>query len=421
MPAIFRRHVAASLLAALSLAACSGSGTSPVGTNQENIASNVLQLAVGTANIYGTSTGLNVVATYRQPHNGLHPGDSALAVVTPTFGGPSALPATAGAVGNFFSTIETGPAPIELGTHNMTGTAQTQSSPTTFGTAGTISGLGIEPYNYNNQNGVPATIVPYAQPLYDPGVCTTSSCGADPNVFVPWGGPPAFPNIRNVSNAGQLGQEEGLDVFMGVKPAAGPYTLSLTVTPQNAATFSTSKSAAIASVATVLPAITPPTPTLDNAGGGTFHAALGGGITEAYVQIVDVGPPSSSSAPVSSCNGSSGGGPTYYTVLLRAGATTGSLTDSLGVGGSPSLCTTAQNVTANPSGKNVQGDTFTVQVLAFDYPWFEASYPQSNGNPAPAIVGSAGQSDISISLMYTCSQGTALTCAAPASGSLRRR
>jgi hypothetical protein len=396
---------AATLLAALALAAGGGSGTSPEGTTQENLNLNVLQLSVGTANIYGTSVGLNVAATYRQPHGALAPGDSAVGVSTPKFVSAAALPSYSGTADGFSSTIESGPASVELGTHVMTGTPQGKTQPSTFGTSGGVFALGIEPFNYGSVNGVPDTIVPYTQPLYD-------NTPSDPNAFTPWGGPPAFPNQRNASNAGQLGVEEGLDVFAGITPAAGAYTLSATVTPNNAPQVTQSTTSGISNAAALLPIIKPPTPSLDGNGGGSFHASLKGGITEAYVQIVDIGPPSTSSAPVASCNGSSPGGPTYYTVLLRPGSG-GSLSDALGPGGSPTLCTVAQNVAANPSGgSTVAGDTFTVQVIGFDYPWFEASPP--NRAPAPAIVGTGGQSDISISPQFTCAQAggsTPILCA----------
>ena len=184
--------------AALTLAACSGSGTSPVSVTQQNLGADVLQLAVGTANIYGSPSGpngLNVVVTYRQPSGALAPGDSAVAVSTPTFSGPAALPGTAGSTGALFSTIETGPAPSELGTHSMTGTSQSGSTPTTFGRSGGAFGLGIEPFNYNG-NGSVDSIAPYKIPLYDPGNCSSSSCSSgsgDANALVPSGRPSGVP------------------------------------------------------------------------------------------------------------------------------------------------------------------------------------------------------------------------------------
>ncbi len=119
---------AACAAASLSLAACSGSGTSPSAPTQANLNANVLKLAVGTANIYGDLggasglTGLNVVATYRQPAGALHPGDSAVLVSTPRLSGPFTLPATASTTGapcDATSTILTGRrSPRRAGAHD---------------------------------------------------------------------------------------------------------------------------------------------------------------------------------------------------------------------------------------------------------------------------------------------------------------
>ena len=411
-----KRLRALGVLASLTLAACSGSGTSPVSVTQQNLGADVLQLAVGTANIYGSPSGpngLNVVVTYRQPSGALAPGDSAVAVSTPTFSGPAALPGTAGSTGSLFSTIETGPAPGELGTHSMTGTSQTGSTPTTFGRSGGAFGLGIEPFNYNG-NGSVDSIAPYKIPLYDPGNCSSSSCSGsgDANALVPWGGPPAFPNQRNASNAGQLGISEGLDVFANMVPKSGSYTLSVSI-PANTGAFTQGTNANLPSPSFLLPIVNPNTPSLDGNGGGTFSASLAAGVTEAYIQITDLGP-SGASSSTASCNGSGPGNPTYYTIFLHRGASSGKLTDALGPGGSPSLCTSAQN---SASSSGVSGDIFTVQVLAFDYPIYEASYPKSNGNPKPNILGGSGQDDISISPALTCTQAASggMTCAGSSS------
>ena len=386
---------AVSALAILGLAACSGSGTNPASTTQENLSANVLQFSVGTANIAGV-TGLNVVATYRQPAGALHAGDSAVAVDSPTLTTAGALPATAGSPDGFYSTIETGPAPIELGTHSMTSTGQNQSTPSTFGRSGGVFSLGIEPFNYG-EGGQPDSITPYVQPLYGP---SGSSSGL--NAFIPWGGPPAFdPNHDGEGTRdgkiypnGTLGIEEGLDVFSSITPVAGPYTLSVAI-PANTGTVSFTKTAGLAST-TPLPDVVGPTPVLDGSGGLTFTATLPPGVTEAYVQVVDIGlVASSGSGAGTSCNGSSPGVPTYYTVVVRPGSLSGTIGDASGPLGTPSICTSAQNTTQN-SGNTTLGDAFTVQLIGFDYPVYEAS-PTISQSPNPAIVGSAGQSDVTIS------------------------
>jgi len=397
MERITTKHVrAASLLAALSLAACSGSGTNPVSTTQENLAANVLQLSVGTARIAEPPPsldleGLNVVVTYRQPHGALHPGDSAVATDTPKLITAAALPSTAGTPDANLSTVETGPAPVELGTHTITGTLQSSTTPTSFGLSGSASGLGIEPLNYG-ENGLPyvAPPVPYTEPLYDP---LASSSSPDPNAFVPWGGPPAFPDQRSTRNAGQLGYEEGLDVFAGMAPVAGPYTLSVTIQP-NTGTVTFTTNAGLKSTALLPTFVAPTTATMDGNGGVSVPVVVPSGVTETYVQFTDLGPANPTSSQTS-CNGSTAGVPTYYTVLMR-GSGTATLSDTLGPTGTPSICTAAQN-TAASGGTATPGDTFTVQFIGFDYPWYEASYPQSNGNPAPTLAGGNGQSDITIS------------------------
>ena len=93
--------------------------------------------------------------------------------------------------------------------------------------------------------------------------------------------------------------------------------------------------------------------------------------------------------------------PTYYTFEV-----TGAGTYTLPPG---SFCTPAQNQTATtgangldastgapaPAGP-VDGDQTSIQVIGFDYPAYEASYPNSLGVPAPNISGAAGASVNSI-------------------------
>ncbi|MEO6990308.1 MAG: hypothetical protein ABI346_03650 [Candidatus Baltobacteraceae bacterium] len=371
MSTIHKQLLAAGLLASLGLTACSGSGTSPVNTTQANLPSNVLQFAVGTANLQGTFTGLNVAATYRQPTGAFHPGDSAVFVSTPSLSGPFTMPTTAGSPDGFFSTIATGPAPLELGSHTMGGTTQNGQTPTTFGTSGGVIGLGIEPFNYN-LNGLPDGTTPYTQPLYDQ---VGTSSAPDPNAFVPWGGPPAF---ATVPSGATPFVSEGLDIF-AVKPAPGAYTLNVNV-PANTGAFTKTANAAIASL-TPLPTFATPTVTLDGTGGGSINVTLPAGVTEAFVQMQDLGP--------GSCNGRAG---FYYTFEVTASGVT-PVPDT--IEGATTLCTAAQNASA-PSPSSAP-DGYSVQAVGFDYPWFEASYPNSLGNPSPPIAGANGQADVTVS------------------------
>jgi hypothetical protein len=417
-------------LAASGLAACSGSGSSPKPVTQANIAANVLQLAVGTANIYGDLAGTggnligtNIVATYRQPA-GQFAGDSVL-VNSPLLTGPFTLAAPAGNAGaDPTSTIVGaaaaspspalggGPAPAEIGAGSITSTPQTSGAVTSLGTSGGVSGLGIEPFNYNNQNGVPFTVVPYQVPLYDP------LGPADPNGFVPWGGPPAFdPNkdgqgVRdgNIYPNGTLGVSEGLDVFAGITPSVtGPYTLNAPSAATSAGTVAPPPAKFTLKSTALLPAATPPVPTLDGAGGASFAVTLPAGVTQAYVQVTDIGPPvPASGTALTSCNAAQTAF-LYYTIVVT-GSGVAVLGDRSGDAGNPSICNSAQNTAANSAAAD--GDQFVVQLVGFDYPAYAISYPNSKGNPAPVLVGAAGQDDITIS--------SAATYAQPAGGVLTR-
>lgn len=251
------------------------------------------------------------------------------------------------------------------------------------------------------------------------------NAATDANAFTPWGGPPAYdPNKDGKGTRdgtgfprGVLGVSLGLDVFAGVTPGIGTYTLAVSVPTGQATTGNVTTTATLATAA-LLPAIAPAIPTLDGGGGGTFAIALPTGVTDGYVQITDVGP-----ATGTSCNGSAPpatGSPAYYTLHVTASGTA-TLPDTDGPAAStsvqvPSICTAAQNAAlAANAGMTVMGDEFTVQSIGFDYPHYAAAYPQSSGNAAPTITGANGQADITISsaALYT----SAATGAVPAGAS----
>jgi len=431
------RYILAIAAAGVLLSGCGGGGGNgskgiPPISSVNPVQTGTLEFAVGTANIYGTKTGLNVVSTYRQA-NGL----SNVLVDTPTITGPFTLPA-AGAAGNGadpYSTLPGGPSVTEVATGaTITGTSQTlplgtpvcdqttpctvtnnatgatttvQPNTTTFGQSGGVFVNGFSPGNYTTQ-GVPASYKPYAEPLYD----TTGS------TFVPFGGPPAFdPNKDNMGlrdglsnlGSGVLGIPEGFTMFENVAVSAGTYTMSLVVptgfngpTPTSATVTATAK---MASTAT-LPTLAAPTLTTDGAGGGTVTlpaADFSGGITEVYVQIIDTG-----DGAATNCQGplgaDGGAGPVYYTLVAKApGTYTLPDTDgpNLDVGGgpsalkpSPSICTAAQNVAA--AGAGTPGDSYSVQVIGTDYDMYGATYPIST-SASPTLTGANGQADITVS------------------------
>jgi hypothetical protein len=264
---------------------------------------------------------------------------------------------------------------------------------TTFGNDGGAFGLGIEPFNYvaplgqAGVGGVPANTTPYQVPLYD---ANDNGGGMDPNQFIPFGGLPAFNPAGNAANPANA-ISEGLDVFE-VAPVVGTYSLSVAV-PANTGTVTASTTAAITTVVT-LPAFVAPVPVVSVAGGVTMPVVLPAGVTEAYIQLVNYGSTTITSAgppPVqaTSCDGATTTAPVYNTIVVRA---SGAVTFPAGT-----VCTAAQNTTAN--GAPSDGDAFTVQGIGFDYGAYEASYPSSLGNPTPSLVGAdaAHQADVTIS------------------------
>jgi len=410
------------VLAVLALGACTAGQTGPPNVNvPSNPLSGKLQFAVGTANIYGTHSGLNVIVTFRQPGGATKVGDSAVLVSTPTITLPTRLPRTPGTPDEFGATVETGPtAGLETGKFVMQGTPQQNPGapsvpPSTFGVSGGAFGLGLFPGNYSAVGsagvgtGVPDTLVPWTIPLYDQ---FGSSSNPDPNSFVPWGGPPAFDPGHDGKGTRDgtgydpsvLGVSMGLDTFAGIVPTAGTYGLSVLVPSNQGQSFGTVKASATMNSTALLPLVPVPTPALDGNGGASFPVTLPPGVNDAYIQVVDIGLPSSSSSSSgpSNCNSANPGVPVYYTLHASASGTV-TLPDTDGPGSvvvspivsTPSICTAAQNTAV--AGTPTPGDTFVVQTIGFDYPAYTADYPMSLGNPAPAIAGSNGQADISIS------------------------
>lgn len=394
---MYRKLTIVGLSATFALTACSGSGTSPKTPTQGNLGANVLQFSIGTANIYGDQpggvAGINVAATYRQGKGQLAPGDSAVAVSGPTLTIPNTFTAPASANGDASgSTIAFGPASTEEDTSSISYSAQTLGSPTlsSFGTSGGVFGLGIEPFNINSESGQPFSYTPYALPLFDPNSGNDLAVNGAGSSIIPSGFPPAFPST-GVSPA--QGYSMGLDVLANTAPAAGTYSLNVAVPVKPV--FNVSKSATLGSTA-LLPGFVQGTPSLDSNddGGATIPVTLPAGVTEAYVQIYDVGPTTGTS-----CNGSApGAGAAAYTIFVNASGNA-TLAGNLGPGGKPSICTVNLNTAAN--GTATSSDQFVIELIGFDYPAYEASYPNSNGNPSPTIAGANGQSDITISTAFT--------------------
>ncbi len=415
---------------AFALAGCGASGSNPLApSNPSNLSSNVLQFAVGTANLYGTSTGLTVVATYRQPAGGFNPGASGSLVNSPTITLAANLGGTAGTSTGYdgCSTATSGAAASEIGSNKINSTTQNPGAAcgavqTTFGQSGGVFGFGIEPYNAMGQGdftapgaggtGTPFRVAPYPVPLYAATVAAA-------NVLVPWGGPPAFKLAGNPDSvvgssqlypAGTAGVGEGIDLFAGVAAVAGgAYSLSVSV-PANTGTVTQSANFTLPAALTTLGVATSPAYAADGNGGGTFAFIMPIGATEAYLEIVDYGPTAGGS-----CNGwASAATPVYYTIEATASGTV-TLPDSIGptapssvhpsgasAGTVPSVCTAAQNTAAD--GAATSDDQIAIQVIGFDYDAYGISYPNSLGKPSPSLGDGNGETDITISAA-TCQAG----------------
>ena len=354
-------RAAGAAIAVIAIAGCGGNAASPPGAvTVVSPSSATLQLAVGTANLFGSSTGLNVVTTLRTPA-----GKSVL-VSTPTLTGPFVLPATAGSPDGNGSTIASGPSASELA-------------------AG-----GFQPSNADNQGS--AALQPYPQPNYN---------NADANAFEPIGGPPAFdPNgdgegtRDGTFNSAILGVNEGINAFEGVTTKAGAYKESVLI-PSNGSVQTTLTTNFTLPAATLLPVPTAPTFVPDGKGGGTFAVTLPAGVTDALLNIEDLG---SATSGVNNCY-TNGAPPAYFTIHVTASGTV-TLPDSDGVGSptvhNPTICTAAQNTAAN-GGTATKCDAYTVQLIGADYPLYASNVLFTLSTPNPAILGAGGSDDITIS------------------------
>ena len=447
-----------SLVTAGLFAACSAGGTGgpPIQTvNPTSSSYSSLQFVVGTANLYNGTLGLNVVSTFRQTN-----GTSATGVNTPSITGPFGFTAAAtpgGGSDPYSTVLNGGPSLTEtsVASPGITGTPQTVApgtpncdasgsvpsgfvscpsglapNTTTFGESGGVFAMGLAPYNHQGFTGQSWSYQPYPQPFFPQSTHVP---------FIPWGGPPAFdPDDTGLGerdglaiNGGTdsfgdpffLGVGEGITIFDGVTPRTGTYTLNVAVaTVGNGGSITTStvtKTASLGSLA-LLPTLTAPavTPDGNGDGGATFTASLPAGVTEAYVQIVDFGPNGgpSQSSPASNpfnCQGPRGTAfaPVYYTFHISNAALTpyqvpATIGPSLATSGgasnvqpSPTLCTAAQNTTAN-GGAATPADDYVVQMIGYDYPVYQAAHSliEATTTQNPQIANASGQADVTISV-----------------------
>ncbi len=405
------RHLIKFAVLALALAGAgcggnSGSGVNPP-TSGGNLGAAKLQFAVGTATIGSEgAVGLNTVETLRQP-NGL----TAALVNTPTIVGPVGFTVPSASAGPFTevcpastgAAIVTDPASgatvgrssgTDAGTSHISATPQvtlgTTAVCTSFGTSGGAFGYGFAPDNSTTSGALADAY--YQLPFYPAASARTLR-------YV--GGPPAFPQSRNGTfPGGFLGYYEGFTDF-NVPVVAGAYTLNVVAAAANAPTSTFTATANLSNVAG-LPTFPTPSFLADGNGGGTVTVNIPPGVTETAVEVLDLGT-AGPDAGSGSCfpPGALGGSPTVYYTILAQGSGTQTLTlpDNIGpaVPGQTThtLCTSADNIAAS-GNSSASGDDFRVYAVGFDYPAFEAAYPQ-NASQTPTIVGANGQADITTS------------------------
>lgn len=388
------RNLVVPAVALAAIAGCAGNAASPPeAVTVVSPSTAKAQLAVGTANLFGTITGMNVVATMRTPSG------SSVLLSTPTLTGPFVLPATPGTKTSTGATIADGPSASEIatggiisGTPQVTpGTPASQIAATTFGIRGGLFANGFIPANADNVGN--ARVTPYTQPLYDQN---------DTNAFVPLGGPPAFdPNGNGEGtrdgtfDPSVLGIYEGLNIFAGVTPKTGAYALSVVI-PTNSGNTTIAASANLPTLV-ALGTVTAPTFVPSGKGGGTFAVTLPGGVTDALVSVTDNG--AADGKP--NCH-LGNPGTAYYTIHATASGTVtlpdldGPKTATAPFAATPTICTAAQNAAVqNMSG----GDTFTVQLIGADYPLYASNYLFNLTTQLPSIVGPAGTDDITVSVI----------------------
>jgi hypothetical protein len=397
---------------ALALAAgCSSGGVGTLPAQTTTSASTFrLGFAVGTARIadpYHSAVGLNVVATFRAPG-----GQDATLANTPTLSGPA----------NFNgSNSVSGALPTDVAA--AANSAHPSPPPGAFGELIGVFGYGFAPLNlvdattnaivYSNAcqgdflRGV-GTFNELPLPL-DYNTCAST----DPFESWQWyGGPPAWPSpVGYGIPVGFSGYPFGFMDFDDVAPAPGQYTLTVQWLDNPAGTqYDSASAVANLSSAPALPAMPAPSLTVNNDGSGTLLVNVPHGVKEA---IIDIGTTYCYTPPSPLQDGVLH----YYSVVTKqTGPQSLTLTNDLGppdASGKPThtFCTASDE--ASP-GYNHIPQTYELAAVGFDYPAYEASYPQSTA-VQPVIANSAGQADIT---EFTSATGVAYS---PGAGAAARR
>lgn len=383
------------------LTACSQPATNmPVQNMADPVASSTLQFAVGIATISSqgtTANGLNVVETLRQS-NGL----SATLYNAPIITGPSGFSITKSSISSNISPPITTLARADYGTNRITqqsldasqATGYNQAFP--FATTGAF-GYGFCACNSNSgpSNGVAQLFHAYYLPIYAILPYGNQKGGQYLANVQYYGAPPAFPApAPGLAQAGFTGYSIGFTDF-AVPPVAGSYRLDVTFPPDFFGPNSTptpqpspsespvptlSATAQLKSL-TGLPEYPRPQFTTDLNGGGTIVINAPAGVTET-IAFIEEGQPSAPGQPISICNGTITT-PVFYSFLVRgSGVHAITVPDSLGPGNTPTICS---------------GSPYFVYAAGFDYPAFEAAYPQSTSVSPQITNGVDGQADVTTS------------------------
>jgi len=384
---LFAAAIAASALAA----GCGNGGASePPVTSVDPAANSKIQFAVGVATIangVNVAYGLNTVLTLRQPD-----GLSGTLYNVPQVLGPTSF--------DVFDSTQTGShvqaAGADFGTNHITWATlnQTQwTGPARGQKASTTGafGYGFCPCNSDSGpvNGTSPVYQTFNLPIY----------GIQNTLF--YGGPPAFPAADPAVLAlGWQGYSLGFTDF-AVQPVIGAYQLDAAVppaytTPQNPTpspnpngtpTPAPGVLSAIAQLThlTPLPVFSTPSFTPDGKGGGTVHARVPNGATEAMVEVKARGNTGSGACLIAHASDA------YYTLVAKhAGNANLVLPDNVG----------PQTSSGQPSATICAGGSYSVYAVGANYPAYEAAYPQ-NLSQLPRIRGSNGQADITTSAVLT--------------------